>query len=633
MSNYFKCSSFCLLCFLSVVSQAGTAAVPDFSQQSSIVNSSQAMTMGLAAAQLTDQSNISNAQSRALQNKQGNPFVTQSPVLQDKKQSDFIRYVFGVTGKDLNVFGSELFQDNVSGFVPQEGAQVNGDYVVGPGDEIQMHGWGMVDIDLTTQVDRSGAIYLPRVGTVKVAGVKFRDLQGYLKAAIKRVFTNFELSVSLSQLRSVQVYVVGHAQRPGTYNLSAMSTLLNALFSSGGPSATGSMRNVQLKRGDKVITKFDLYDMLVHGDKSKDVSLQDGDVIYIPETGPLVAVLGDVKRPAIYELNGKENASQAMEWAGGLSSSAVGKKFIVEWNFNNSFQTVAEVKSSDDISSASSLAGIALVPGSVLRVTAPGAVSVAASNSREFVNVSGYAKNTGSFEIRKGETLREFMARLGGVDEDGYVFGMVFTRDSVRASQQKQLDIVVDRFEQDVESSAAQKISGSTDKDVAANIQKEVERQRSLVQKMRGVKADGRIILELKDGSAALKDLPDMPLQNGDTVYVPRKPGTVEVLGAVYQQNSFIYKSDRTVADYLGMAGGVSLTGNKSEMYLIRADGTVDASGTLLGGVGGLRVNPGDAVVVPENIERSNWTQTVKEWTTILYQFGLGAAGLKVLKN
>lgn len=591
------------------------------------------MTMGLAAAQLTDQSNISNAQSRALQNKQGNPFVTQSPVLQDKKQSDFIRYVFGVTGKDLNVFGSELFQDNVSGFVPQEGAQVNGDYVVGPGDEIQMHGWGMVDIDLTTQVDRSGAIYLPRVGTVKVAGVKFRDLQGYLKAAIKRVFTNFELSVSLSQLRSVQVYVVGHAQRPGTYNLSAMSTLLNALFSSGGPSATGSMRNVQLKRGDKVITKFDLYDMLVHGDKSKDVSLQDGDVIYIPETGPLVAVLGDVKRPAIYELNGKENASQAMEWAGGLSSSAVGKKFIVEWNFNNSFQTVAEVKSSDDISSASSLAGIALVPGSVLRVTAPGAVSVAASNSREFVNVSGYAKNTGSFEIRKGETLREFMARLGGVDEDGYVFGMVFTRDSVRASQQKQLDIVVDRFEQDVESSAAQKISGSTDKDVAANIQKEVERQRSLVQKMRGVKADGRIILELKDGSAALKDLPDMPLQNGDTVYVPRKPGTVEVLGAVYQQNSFIYKSDRTVADYLGMAGGVSLTGNKSEMYLIRADGTVDASGTLLGGVGGLRVNPGDAVVVPENIERSNWTQTVKEWTTILYQFGLGAAGLKVLKN
>ena len=230
-----------------------------------------------------------------------------------RRPGAFEEYVDGVTGKKLSIFGKDLFSDVPSTFAPLDGVQVNQEYVIGTGDELQVRGWGMVDIDVSATVDRSGAIFIPRVGSIKVSGVQYKDLQGYLKKAIGKIYTNFDLTASIAQTRAVQVYVVGHAVRPGTYTLNSMSTLLNALFTSGGPDATGSMRNIQLKRGKDTVSTFDLYDMLVKGDKSRDVTLRDGDVIYIPEVGPLVALTGSVKQPAIFELKGNASTGRCIE--------------------------------------------------------------------------------------------------------------------------------------------------------------------------------------------------------------------------------------------------------------------------------------------------------------------------------
>lgn len=151
----------------------------------------------------------------------------------NEQPSPFIEFVRVATDKTLPIFGSDLFTNPPSTFAPTDAAQVNPDYVLGVGDQIQVKGWGMVDIDLTLTVERNGTVYLPRVGSVAVAGVKFKDLQDTLKKSVSRVFNNFELSASLLQTRAVQVYVVGNAQAPGSYTLSGMSTLLNALFASG----------------------------------------------------------------------------------------------------------------------------------------------------------------------------------------------------------------------------------------------------------------------------------------------------------------------------------------------------------------------------------------------------------------
>ncbi|MDC7700872.1 SLBB domain-containing protein [Vogesella indigofera] len=551
-----------------------------------------------------------------------------------RQGSAFSSYISQVTGASLPLFGQSLFHGVPTTFAPLEAGQVNPDYVIGPGDELQVRGWGMVDIDLTVTVDRSGSIYLPRVGSVNVAGVKYRDLQGHLKKAVNRIFTNFELTASLSQTRAVQVYVVGQAVRPGTYTLSAMSTLLNALFTSGGPSGTGTMRDIQVKRGGQVVTHFDLYDMLVKGDKSHDIPLQDGDVIFLPEVGPLVALTGDVKNPAIYEMKGQTTLADIINWSGGLNSAAAPKQVIVEKNIDNRYQAVTEI-GADKGRLQSSLAALPLAPADIYRVFSPGAVAVVAQKEREFVSVGGEVQQTGVFQINKGETLRELVARLGGPREDGYLFATQLNRESVRVAQQAKLNEAADRYEKEVERSASGRLSGLSNKENIEALTAEVEWQQRVAQRLRTVQATGRIVLELPDGHAELKNLPDIPLQDGDSIYIPRKPGTVDVLGAVYQQNTFIFKPRRNVNDYLDLAGGTAASGDKDEMYVIRADGTVRSNRNTgwLAGLGGERINPGDAVVVPEKIERSNWTQSLKEWTSILYQFGLGAAGLKVLKD
>ena len=543
----------------------------------------------------------------------------------------FGAYVETVTGAPLQVFGKSLFTNVPTTFAPFESSQVNGDYVIGTGDELQIRGWGMVNVDVTASVDRSGAIYIPRVGAVKVAGVKYRDLQGHLKQAIGRNFSNFELTASIAQTRALQIYVIGHAVRPGTYTLNSMSTLLNALFTSGGPDASGSMRNIQLKRGSSTVATFDLYDMLAKGDKSQDATLRDGDVIYIPEVGPLAALTGNVKTPAIFELKGPTSLADLIGWAGGVDSAADQKPIIVEKTVNNTYQTIAELVA-DKAGIANRLTSVPIQPTDVVRVFAPGSVGVQAQLQNEYVRVSGEVRQSGVFQLRKGETLRELMLRLGGASDTGYIYATQLKRESVKRMQQAKLDEIADRFERELDSSS--RMAGTTDKDAVVIKAVEVERQRRVAQKLRTIRAEGRIVLELEDGNAQVKNLPDLALQDGDTIFIPRKPGTVDVLGSVFQSNSFIYKPRRNVKDYVLLAGGATATADPGEMYLIRADGTAKSGrGTWFTGLGGAAINPGDTIVVPETIERTSWRQSLKEWTAIFYQFGLGAAGLKVLRD
>jgi protein involved in polysaccharide export with SLBB domain len=216
--------------------------------------------------------------------------------------TEFQRFVAGSLGHNLPLFGYNLFTSVPSTFAQADRIPVTDEYPIGPGDEILVRVWGQIDFQGRVTVDRSGDIYLTKVGSIHVAGLQYHQLQDYLKSAVARIYKNFDLTVNLGQLRSIQVFVVGQARRPGAYTVSSLSTLVNALFACGGPSPAGSMRHIQLKRDNRVVTEFDIYDLLLKGDKSKDVVLQPGDVIFIPPAGPQVAVDGSVNVPAVYEL-------------------------------------------------------------------------------------------------------------------------------------------------------------------------------------------------------------------------------------------------------------------------------------------------------------------------------------------
>lgn len=163
---------------------------------------------------------------------------------EESAPNEFQKFVFSATGQSLPLFGANFFTDAATLPSVMDRLPVPGDYLLGPGDEVHVRAWGSVDLDVKTVVDRNGQISLPRLGTIPVARQRLSDVEGIIRAQMSRVFKGFTLSVTLGQLRGVQIFVVGQARRPGTYSMAPLSTLMGAVFASGGPGANGSMRRV-----------------------------------------------------------------------------------------------------------------------------------------------------------------------------------------------------------------------------------------------------------------------------------------------------------------------------------------------------------------------------------------------------
>src|SRR5579863_5498957 len=245
-------------------------------------------------------------------------------------ETEFEQMVADSVGRALPLFGQSLFAQPPSTFSPVDWMQVPSDYIIGAGDELQIKIWGQVQASLRVVVDRSGQIYIPQVGEISVAGIHYGDLEQHLKAEISKIFKNFNITANIGRLRSIQVVVVGNARYPGTYTISSLSTLVNAIFASGGPAPQGSLRHIQVRRDGATITDFDFYDLLIKGDKSKDVRLLPGDVLYIPHVGPLVAISGSVNSPAIYEMKDDSTLGDLIEVAGDLSNTADTSRITID---------------------------------------------------------------------------------------------------------------------------------------------------------------------------------------------------------------------------------------------------------------------------------------------------------------
>jgi protein involved in polysaccharide export with SLBB domain len=234
--------------------------------------------------------------------------------------NEFQRFVFSATGQQLPIFGQRYFDEAER--TPVDRVPVPVDYVLGPGDELYIRAWGSLDMDYRATIDRNGQINIPRVGSIGIAGLKAGEVEGHLRSQVGRIFRNFSLNVTLGQLRSVQVFVVGQARRPGSYTVSSLSNLISVILSTGGPGANGSMRHVQLKRDGQVVSELDIYDFLVRGSKGNNARLQPGDVIVFNPAGPRVALMGALDTPAIYELKaGGESIADVLAYGGGTNAS------------------------------------------------------------------------------------------------------------------------------------------------------------------------------------------------------------------------------------------------------------------------------------------------------------------------
>jgi polysaccharide export outer membrane protein len=761
----------------------------------------------------------------------GPPLSAASPVrFRPEPLTEFQKFVAADTGKVLPIFGGMLFRDVPATFAPLDRVPVPENYVVGPGDELMLRAWGSIAFYLRVTVDRSGSIYIPHVGQVQVAGIKFSELRSYLDGQIATSFKKFDLSVEMGQLRAIQVFVVGRNRRPGSYTVSSLSSLVDALFVSGGPSSTGSMRRIEVKRGSSVVTELDLYDFLLNGNKSKDIPLLPGDVIYVLPAGPRVALTGSVSQPAIFEIRRGETVGDILAMAGGLTSLATmesgeleridssGARHVIEvhfdetglkmaladgdilrvlsivprfnnavtlrgnvanpgrfawhagmritdlipnkdalltrsyWKRKNSLvfthpdgrtqtsdnssggaaadkaqvgdssrelpqddddgnsATAASMPQSGDKNEASppnqpvaggdtnsssnngqSIASqtgapserfpvsnrveqrvpeidwdyavierlnandlatslkpfnlgravlekdekdnLELQPGDIVTIFSQADIHVPQSRQTTFVRLEGEFQAAGVYSVQPGETLRQLVERAGGLTRQAYLFGSSFTRESTRRQQQAQLDEYSSDLERDIERAAATRSSSAVNVQEAATVSASLDSQRALVAKLRLMRATGRIVLDIAPGSTGVANIPDLPLEDGDSFVVPSRPSNVKVVGAVYDQNAFIFESSRKAEDYLQLAGGIARSGDNRHAFIIRADGSVVSrkSKAARGGLERLSMNPGDTVVVPEIVDKTTLLRGLTDWSAIFGQFALGAAAINVL--
>ena len=668
------------------------------------------------------------------------------------EESDFQKFIIGSTGKILPMYGYSMFNGVPSTFAPVEHVPVTPDYVVGPGDEVVIRAWGQVDIDMRATIDRLGQLYIPKVGSLNVAGLKYQDLQGYIKTAIGRNFRNFDLEVNLGQLRSIRIYVVGQAKRSGSYTVSSLSTLVNALFASGGPSEKGSMRHIQLKRNNEVVTEFDVYDFLLKGDKSKDMHLQAGDVIYIPPIGQVVGIMGSVNNPAIYELKDKTDLADLVRMAGGLTNTASGQKVEVEriknrkdrvvedfdldqnglkkqlndgdlvrvfsisqkfenavtlrgnvaspfrypwhkgmrvtdlvpskdvlitpdyWATQNKADQVRvsgvtgvfkDIKHSileinwdyavierlnwNDLSTSfipfnlgkavldkDPSQNIELEPGDIVTVFSKNDMQVPMEKQTRLVRIEGEVANAGLYKAKPGETLRQLVERIGGLTPDAYLFGAEFTRESTRRLQQQRLDESINRMEQDISKNATAASQGAMDAKSLETIKMAMQSQKAALERMRTLKAAGRIVLEIPPGASSVKDIPDIALEDGDRLYIPSIPSTVGVFGEVYNENNaFFYKDNKELSDYLAQAGGPTRDADAGRMFLLRADGSVisrqNDRGVFTSKFESMNLMPGDALVVPAKLDRTPLIKSAVDWAQVFMNMGVGIASLRAI--
>lgn len=672
--------------------------------------------------------------------------------------SAYQRYVEQSTGRLVPVFGMDFFA-GTRGFAPIEDSPVPADYMLGPGDELVLSISGMLEANLRLVIDRHGQIQIPKLGLITVQGVMASRIEDHIQKALAKYFRDFQLSVTLGRLRTLDIYVVGEALRPGKWTVSSMSSMVNALFSVGGPSPSGSMRQIKLRRNDRLIGNLDLYRFIQHGETDKDQRLQSGDVIIIPPINMRVALVGQSDRSAIYELSEAEQtlggllevasiqrqlinvhrvvierinptdpnaplqvlekSLKGLDLATPLIDGDIVRLFEIAPRFSNAvtlrgnvaaplryphfpgmrlsdlipevaalmepsyFQrknrlvqfenvqsrplavtgfrdrlsephweyAVIERISSKDLKPQiipfslrkllivrDSASNSLLEPGDVVTIFSKSDFSIPKSDVQRLVRVEGEVLSPGVYPVDDRASPDDAIRLAGGLTQNAYLYGTEFSRESVRIDQQKNLEAVRQRLKER-SASLLSEMSQNIDPSQTALLKEKVEASRVLTARIDALKASGRVAMRLSFDSTSL---PAISLEDGDRIYVPARPASVNVFGAVNIESALIYQPGRTVSEYLTLAG-LRTEADRNETFVIRADGSVLSSQDsraffrIGSGVDVEQVFPGDSIVVPEKFDKESaftvFMRSARDFATVFGQLGIGASAIKILRQ
>ncbi len=456
------------------------------------------------------------------------------------------------------IFGFNFFQFAPNTFAPVDNSPVNPAYIMGPGDKVEINFYGSQERKITAYISREGKVVLPLLGPVNFLGKTYEEAKSYLSQKVASDLLGVDVDITLVEARSIGVYVLGEAYQPGRYVMSGLSSVSNALFVSGGVNEQGSLRNIQIKRKNDVISTYDFYDFLLKGSLESDVILQDGDIIFIPFIENSITIGGAFKRPHRYEFIKGETIEDAIFLAGGFNNEVHGSPRIELSSINN-------VTANRELSylSTKTASDKTLKNGDVINISSVSGIAP------RIITLTGEVNNPGDYSIQPGDRILDIINRAGGYTSEGYFPGAVFLRKEVAKSQEAAFDRAADALEDTVIDIVTQ-TTLAPDQNISQFTLLPIS---ELITKIRNEKPLGRMVVNLDMYNLKTDPMMNFLVQDGDKLHIPRRPSSVSIVGEVLNSASVGFNPGFDVNDYIQSAGGLKDSADSSKIFVILPDG------------------------------------------------------------
>ena len=512
------------------------------------------------------------------------------------------------------IYGFNFFKFSPSTFAPADDTPVNSSYSLGPGDKLLVSYYGGNEKKYEVDVNREGKIVLPLIGPVSITGMTYGEAKAFLKEKVRSELIGTDINISIREVRSVGVYVLGEAYKPGKYVMSGLSTVSNALFISGGVNERGSLRNIQIKRNDKVIANYDFYDFLLRGSLKSDITLQDGDIIFIPFIENSVTLGGAFKRPHRYEFKSGETLKEVIQLAGGFNTEVMDVSRI-------------ELSSVDRKAAKRTLTFLDFENDSARTINDGDVINVSGTSgiTPQSIRLTGEIINPGEYSIQPGETILDIINRAGGYTNEAYFQGAVFLREDVAKSQKEAFGRSADQLENTI----VDVITNNTTSNIGESTLVPLS---TLITKLRLEEPPGRMVVDLDTLKLKTDLIANFAVKNKDSLFIPKRPSFVSIVGEVLNATTVGFDPELTVDQYIELSGGLNDAADKDKIFVILPDGKSQLVNRSL-----FRSNayilPGSTIVISRDSRPFDAISLTRIITPILADLATSAAAIAAISD
>jgi polysaccharide biosynthesis/export protein len=514
-----------------------------------------------------------------------------------------------VAEEESKLYGADFFNTFQTTYMPINEPNPDSKYLLDIGDGLEIQLIGQNDYIKDFLINRDGAISLPDIGKITIAGLSLNEASKLIKFKVNSSFIGTEAYISLSQIRDVNVLISGNAENPGIYTLSGNSNILHALSISGGINEYGSLREINLIRDNEVIESLDLYDLLINGEYDLKKRLRSGDVIFVEPRKSVVTINGAVKRPSKYEVLKEQNLFSIIGYANGMKRTADRENIFLERVLDGNLKTIP-------IRNEIQFETIKAIDGDSIYI-------------REYpyrsAKISGAVVKPGSYTMAPGETINDLIEKAGGTTENAYLFGGLYLNEDAKAVNKKSTQLLYELFLDNILTMSEK--AGENSFDPTSII--------GLAQELKNSEPNGRVVIDLLDESSLNLN----QIKDGDELIIPENNNVVYIYGEVSYEGGVMFDGNQDLDFFINKSGGFKKSADLGSIYILHPNGESELYSKKRNifessPQNEIKIYPGSIIFVPRALDDSTPRRLAAQaYISILGNLGIALASLAALSD